>query len=68
MRILFLTIFLCGFFSLSPAYADVDEYMQSGWTAFNRSDIVDAMRWFRKAAELGHAPAQVQLARMLDHS
>jgi len=45
-----------------------DEYMNKAEQAFNRADIVSAMSWYRKAAEMGHAPAQSRLAYMLDNS
>lgn len=47
---------------------EITDYMQKGETAFNRADIVDALAWYRKAAEAGHAPAQVRLAQLLDYS
>jgi TPR repeat protein len=36
--------------------------------AFDQSDIVNAMRYYRQAAESGYAPAQTRLAYLLDKS
>jgi len=53
----------------TPLLADeIADFMEKGETAFNRADIVDALSWYRKAAEAGHAPAQVRLAQLLDYS
>ena len=38
-----------------PAAADVAEDMARGEEAYNRQDVVDAMRWFQSAAEQGYA-------------
>ena len=45
-----------------------DEFMNKAEQAFNRADIVSAMSWYRKAAEMGYAPAQSRLAYLLDNS
>jgi len=50
------------------AQDDVGEYMRKGQQAFDRGDIVDAMQWFRKAAEKDHIPGQIRLAQHLDYS
>lgn len=44
------------------------EYIQKAEQAFERADIVNAITWYRKAAELGNAPAQTRLAYLLDNS
>lgn len=55
--------------AVTVAHADdVADYLAKGQEAFNRADIVDAMRWYRKAAEAGSAEGQLQLARHLDYS
>jgi TPR repeat protein len=54
--------------AVSPvlASADAEEYLDLGNQAHREGDIRAAMSWFRKAAEQGHATAQLQLARILD--
>ncbi len=42
------------------------EDLARGYAALTRSDVVAAMSWFRKAAEAGYAPAQVELGELLD--
>jgi TPR repeat protein len=42
--------------------------MAQAQQAFDRADIVSSMDWYRKAAELGHAPAQTRLGYLLDKS
>ena len=49
-------------------YAGPVEDMQEGEKAFDRGDVIDAMRWFQKAAEQGYAPAQARLGYLLDYS
>ena len=46
----------------------IEQQMKNGVLAYTRADIINAMKWFRKAAEQGHAPAQTRLARLLDTS
>ena len=45
-----------------------DELMSRAETAFNRADVISAMSLYRKAAEMGHPPAQSRLAYLLDIS
>ena len=45
-----------------------EEFMNKAEVAFNRADIVSAMTWYRRAAEMGYAPAQSRLAYLLDNS
>ncbi|HSW52134.1 MAG TPA: tetratricopeptide repeat protein, partial [Sulfuricaulis sp.] len=40
--------------------------MAAGIAAYNRGDVVEAMRRFQVAAEAGHAPAQARLGYILD--
>lgn len=47
---------------------DAEAYMQRAQKAFDQSDLVSAMSWYRKAAELDYAPAQARLAYLLDKS
>lgn len=42
--------------------------MNKAQAAFDQADIVNAMSYYRKAAESGYAPAQVRLAYLLDNS
>lgn len=44
------------------------EYITKAEKAFDQSDIVTAMSYYRKAAEAGYAPAQRRLAYLLDKS
>lgn len=46
--------------------ADAVEDTRRGVDAYNRGDVVAALRWLRLAAEQGHAPAAVRLAYILD--
>ena len=43
-------------------------YVAKAEQAFDESDIVGAMSYYRKAAEAGYAPAQSRLAYLLDKS
>ena len=45
-----------------------EEYIKLAEHAFDQSDIVSAMRYYRKAAEAGYAPAMSRLAYLLDKS
>jgi len=45
-----------------------DEFVNKAEAAFNQADIVSAMAWYRRAAEMGHAPAQSRLAYLLDNA
>mgnify|MGYP003571987548 FL=1 len=44
------------------------EYVVKAEKAFDESDIVSAMSYYRKAAEAGYVPAQTRLAYLLDTS
>lgn len=51
------------------ALADMpDELISKAEKAFKESDIVNAMSYYRKAAEAGYIPAQNRLAYLLDKS
>lgn len=52
----------------APAPAAPADDMALGLAAYNRGDVVEAMRWFRQAAEAGHAPAQARLGYILDQA
>lgn len=43
-------------------------YLEQAEIAFDRADIIGAMRWYRKAAELGDVTAQTRLAYLLDNA
>ena len=61
-------VFFASGLPFTAAAADIAELMAKGELAFSRGDVVDAMNWYRQAAELGHAPAQVRLGDFLDYS
>lgn len=48
--------------------AGVQEDMAAGALAYSRGDVVEALRLYRRAAETGHAPAQVRLGYIYDKS
>ncbi len=50
------------------AAESVEDYMTEADKAFDRSDVVNAMAYYRKAAEAGHVPAQNRLAYLLNIS
>lgn len=53
----------------SYAFAETaQEYVTKAEKAFDESDIVSAMSYYRKAAEAGYVPAQNRLAYLLDKS
>ena len=52
----------------STASDDAEEYIAKAKAAFIQSDIVNAIHWYRKAAELNNAEAQTRLAYLLDNS
>ncbi|UCB55658.1 MAG: sel1 repeat family protein [Thiotrichales bacterium] len=59
-----LALLACG-----NAYAETaEEYVSKAEKAFDESDIVSAMSYYRKAAEAGYVPAQIRLAYLLDKS
>ncbi|RKZ63549.1 MAG: hypothetical protein DRQ44_09975, partial [Gammaproteobacteria bacterium] len=45
-----------------------EENVRLAEEAFDKSDIVSAMRFYRKAAEAGYGPAMSRLAYLLDKS
>lgn len=53
-----------------PAGAEetVADLQKRGQQAYERGDVVDAMKWYRMAAQRGYAPAQTRLARLMDAS
>lgn len=54
--------------SAETAAETPQEYVAKAEQAFDESDIVGAMSYYRKAAEAGYAPAQSRLAYLLDIS
>lgn len=44
------------------------EYVAKAEKAFDESDVITAMSYYRKAAEAGYVPAQTRLAYLLDTS
>ena len=63
-----LSIGMFSLISTATAEESPESYLQKADSAFEQSDIVNAMRWYRKAAELGNAQAQTRLAYLLDNS
>jgi len=64
---------LCSAYALSEVSAaspetGPEENVRLAEEAFDKSDIVSAMRFYRKAAEAGHGPAMSRLAYLLDKS
>ena len=51
-----------------PAGETPQQLVTKAEQAFDQSDIVNAMRYYRQAAESGYAPAQTRLAYLLDKS
>jgi len=58
--------FLLVFFCMTAAMAGPQEDTARGMEAFKQDDLVEAIQWFRAAAETGYAPAQARLAYVLD--
>ena len=50
---------------ITPAVWGDGDFDQ-GFTAYNRGDYQEAMKWYRKAAEIGDAMAQFMLGAMYD--
>lgn len=48
------------------AAESVEDYVAKAEKAFDRSDVVSAIGYYRKAAEAGHVPAQSRLAYLLN--
>jgi TPR repeat protein len=59
---------LALFFTMHAYAAPPQEYVHKAEKAFDESDIVSAMSYYRKAAEAGYVPAQNRLAYLLDKS
>lgn len=60
---------ILALFIIMHAYADPpQDYVIKAEKAFDESDIVSAMAYYRKAAEAGYVPAQNRLAYLLDKS
>lgn len=62
------SLMICATMTLTVAAQDAADFVAKGALAFSRGDLTDAVNWYRKAAEMGHAPAQVRLAELLDYS
>lgn len=54
--------------AIAVAEEDTAAMSERGDIAYNRGDIVDAIQWYRKAAELGDAYAQSRLGYIYDKS
>lgn len=65
-RRLLAAMLLCAWAALGWCAESAVELMKRAEVAFNRGDLGDAIRLYREAAELGHAPAQSKLAYVLD--
>lgn len=64
-----MTASLLALLTTSSAFAQTpQEYVAKAEKAFDGSDIVGAMSYYRKAAEAGYIPAQNRLAYLLDKS
>lgn len=59
---------LATWLSLSAADESVEQLLKAGQLAYERGDVVDAIKWYRTAAQRGYAPAQTRLARLMDFS
>ena len=59
---------LTAVYSTQAIGETVEEYVAMAEKAFNRSDVVSAMAYYRKAAEAGYVPAQSRLAYLLNIS
>ena len=57
-----------AWFAMPAGAATAEENYQEARRIFVRGDVVGAMPLLRKAADEGHAPAQVLLAQMLDQA
>jgi TPR repeat protein len=71
-RALTVLCLLAGFLAPATGTSETTDttasYIEQAEIAFDRADIVSAMRWYRKAAELGDVKAQTRLAYLLDKS
>jgi TPR repeat protein len=63
-----ITSILALFLTMHAYAASPQEYVAKAEKAFDESDIVSAMSYYRKAAEAGYVPAQIRLAYLLDKS
>ena len=63
-----ITSILALFLTIHAYAAPPQEYVAKAEKAFDESDIVNAMSYYRKAAEAGYVPAQNRLAYLLDKS
>ena len=61
-------LLVCALGAGGQCLAGTDEDYQSGLKSYRDGDIVGAMPGLRKAADAGHAKAQVLLAELLDRS
>ena len=61
---------LCSFHANAEAAKEYtpEEYAAMADDAFNNSNLVSAISYYRKAAEAGYIPAQLRLAFLLDYS
>ncbi len=64
-----LVLILAGGFLPPVALAlDADSMAENGRNALGDGDVVGAINWYRQAADLGHLPAILELARVLDYA
>lgn len=49
---------------VSQAKTKEQQHFQNGQDSYERGDYAAALKWYRKAADLGYAPAQVNLGSM----
>ena len=61
-RLLTTLVILTGLIgSAGAVWADAQSDKDKGWAAFEAGDYVESAKWYRKAAEQGHANAQHNL-------
>jgi TPR repeat protein len=64
-----ITVAMLALLPAMPAFTQTaQEYVARAEKAFDQSDIVGAMSYYRKAADAGYVPAQTRLAYLLDKS
>ncbi len=66
--VLLAALFSCWCLSFTTVAAEEDAaaFSARGDVAYNRGDVLDAIQWYRKAADLGDSHAQVRLGYIYD--
>ena len=66
-RLLTTLVILTGLLgSAGAVWADAEDDFNTGRAAYNAGDEAEAVKWYRKAAEQGHAKAQTSLGWMIE--